>query len=79
METPKVKTRFYKKQRKCYAVFHDSKGFTSYEVTENIYKQFQKWVKHDMEATTQSGVYQSDEKTQTRIRKMLKDHMDFPY
>lgn len=74
-----VKTRFYKNAGKCYAVFLDEKGFVSYQVSEMVYKEFQKWVKKEMTPTGSKGTYQSGVPTQTRIKNMLKDHMDFPF
>jgi len=73
------KTRFYKTRGKCYAVFFDENGFISFEMWESLYKEFQKWVKKDMTPTSERGTYQSDAETQTRIRKMLNDHLQFPF
>lgn len=73
------KTKFYKAKGKCFAVFHDDKGFTSFELWDGLYREFQKWVKADMTATKDKGVYESDVKTQDKVRKMLKDHLDFPF
>jgi len=79
-EKPELrKTRFYKTNGKCYAVFFDDKGFTSFGLSENLYKEFQKWVKKDMTPTGERGTYQSDVKTQERIRKMLNEHLAFPF
>lgn len=77
-QEPLRETRFYKKKGKCWAVFHDDKGFTSYELWDNLYREFQKWLKAEMKPTGERGVYQSDAKTQDKIRKMLKDHLSFP-
>jgi len=73
------KTRFHKTGGKCYAVFFDDKGFVSYGMSDNLYKEFQKWVKADMTPTGERGTYQSDPPTQERIRKMLNDHLAFPF
>jgi len=74
-----VRTKFYKRDNRCYAVFFEKDGFTSYEVSQKVYLEFQKWVRKNMTRLIDKGVYASNEKTQARIKRMLLDHISFPY
>jgi len=74
-----LSTKFYKSRNQCHAVFFNPTGFTSYQMSDMVYKEFQKWVKKEMEFTGVRGVYMSDEKTQDRVKRMLIDHIQFPY
>lgn len=75
-----VVTGFYKRGGKCWAVFHNpDNSVSTYDVTDMVYKEFQKWVKKWMLPTDMRGSYMSRPDVQTRVRKMLVDHIAFPF
>lgn len=75
-----VMTGFYKRNGKCWVTFQNADNSVStYDVSDMVYKEFQKWVKKWMLKTDMRGSYLSRTEVQARVRKMLVEHISFPF
>lgn len=70
---------FYKRAGRAYAIITTPEGITSWEVSEAVYKAFQSWLRKWGTPTITRGRYLTDERTQEKIKRMLLDHIAFPF